>query len=75
MSTITITVKSRGQTVERAIHRRLGGSVPGLVEATLAANPGLADLGVTLPVPTSFLMTQPTDAERAAGIDVVQLVD
>lgn len=75
MTTLTITVTSRGQTAERAIHRRLGRAVPGLVEATLAANPGLAGLGVTLPPPTTFTVTQPSAADLAAGIDVVQLID
>lgn len=75
MATVTVTVKTMGQTVERIVSRQIGRYVPGVVEATLDANPGLADSGPVLPVGTSFAIPLPSADEIAEATSVVQLVD
>lgn len=75
MTTVTVTVKSAGQTVERIISRQIGRYVPGVVEKTLALNPELAGLGPILPVGTSFDIAFPSASEISEATEVVQLVD
>lgn len=41
-------IARQGDTLDALLHRHLGATA-GHVEATLAANPGLADLGAVLP--------------------------
>jgi len=55
----TITVRSEGFTLSRIIWRRFRRPMEGLVEQTLDANPGLADLGPILPVGTTFRLPVP----------------
>lgn len=48
----------QGDTVDRLAWRHLGVTA-GVVEATLAANPGLAELGPMLPIGTVVDLVQP----------------
>jgi len=50
----TVTVLSDGLMLDQIIWRKFRRPTPGLVEATLKANPGLADLGPNLPSGTVF---------------------
>ena len=55
----TVTVEGDGLTVSTIVWRRFKRPMLGLVEAIYDLNPGLADLGQTLPVGTSFDMPIP----------------
>jgi phage tail protein X len=55
----TVTVEGEGLTVSLIVWRRFHRSMPGLVEQIHDINPGLADLGETLPVGTAFEMPIP----------------
>ena len=48
----------QGDTLDRLAWRHFGATA-GVVEATLAANPGLAELGTVLPVGTVVELVQP----------------
>lgn len=48
----------QGDTVDMLCLRHLGTTANGVVEATYAANPGLADLGPVLPNGTLVTLTQ-----------------
>ncbi len=48
----------QGDTLDRLAWRHLG-TTAGVVEATLAANPGLAELGTVLPIGTVVELVQP----------------
>ncbi|OCC05099.1 phage tail protein [Labrys sp. WJW] len=50
----TVTVRGDNLMVDLILWRRFKRVVPGLLERTLAANEGLADLGPILPVGTVF---------------------
>ena len=52
--------------------RPVSGQMPGLVEAIYDLNPGLADLGQTLPVGTSFDMPIPIPREQQV-LDPIRL--
>ncbi len=55
------TVRSlQGDTLDAICQRHLGTTSGGTVEATLAANPGLAALGPVLPAGTPLTLVQPT---------------
>lgn len=75
METVSVTVKSMGQTVERIVSRQIGRNVPGVVEATFDLNRGLADHGPILPVGTTFLIPLLTEAEIAKSDEVIVLTD
>jgi phage tail protein X len=49
----------QGDTLDRLAWRHLG-STAGVVETTLEANPGLAELGPVLPIGTVVELVQPT---------------
>lgn len=70
-----VTIRSPSLTLERVVFRQARAFVPGLVEKTLAANPGLAALGPTLPVGTGIDIPDATAADRAASIAPVRLTD
>lgn len=61
MTTITetVTVQGDGLTVPLIVWRRFKRPMPGLVEEVYATNPGLADLGETLPLGTVFALPIP----------------
>lgn len=69
----TITVATEGVTVDLLIWRRHRQPMPGLLEATLDANPGLAGLGPVLPV--GAVVNIPSPATSAQAQTVVGLFD
>lgn len=74
MTTITETVTVEGDdiTVSLIVWRRFKRPMPGLVEAILDQNPGLADLGQTLPVGTTFQMPVPVPRDQTV-LDPIRL--
>lgn len=50
----------QGDTLDALCQRHLGTTSGGTVEATLAANPGLAALGPVLPAGTQLTLVSPT---------------
>lgn len=68
----TVTVEGDGLTVSMIVWRRFKRPMPGLVEAIYDQNPGLADLGQTLPVGTSFDMPIPIPREQQV-LDPIRL--
>ena len=68
----TVTVEGDELTVATLVWRRFKRPMPGLVEAIYDLNPGLADLGQTLPVGTSFDMPIPIPREQQV-LDPIRL--
>lgn len=68
----TVTVEGDGLTVSTIVWRRFKRPMPGLVEAIYDLNPGLADLGQTLPVGTIFEMPIPIPREQQV-LDPIRL--
>lgn len=68
----TVTVEGEGLTVATLVWRRFKRPMPGLVEVIYDLNPGLADLGQTLPVGTSFDMPIPIPREQQV-LDPIRL--
>ena len=68
----TVTVKGDRLTVSAIVWRRFKRPMPGLVEAIYNLNPGLADLGQSLPVGTSFDMLIPIPREQQV-LDPIRL--
>ena len=68
----TVTIEGDGLTVATLVWRRFKRPMPGLVEAIYDLNPGLADLGQTLPVGTSFDMPIPIPREQQV-LDPIRL--
>lgn len=62
MATETLTVESAFTTLDLLLWRRLGREVPGLVEATLDRNPGLAAQGPFLTIGTRVVVEIPAPA-------------
>lgn len=56
----TITTRTlQGDTLDALCLRHLGTTAGGVVEASLAANPGLSDLGPVIPVGTQVTLVKP----------------
>ena len=68
----TVTVEGDGLTVSVIVWRRFKRPMPGLVEAIYDLNPGLADLGQSLPVGTCFDMLIPIPREQQV-LDPIRL--
>ena len=68
----TVIIEGDGLTVATLVWRRFKRPMPGLVEAIYDLNPGLADLGQTLPVGTSFDMPIPIPREQQV-LDPIRL--
>lgn len=76
MATEIIKVISEYTTLDLLLWRRFKRDVPGLVEKTLAANPGLARLGPFLPVGTSLTVEAPPPITAPAkSVPVIQLYE
>lgn len=76
MALETLTVGQEGETLDLLLFRRFRREVEGLVEGTLALNPGLADLGPILPLWTRVLVEPPAPAPRGRKArPVVSLYD
>lgn len=73
VATETLIVESEGQPLDLILFRRFGLEYPGLVEATLDANRGLADGGLFLPVGTRIVVPLPAPPERQEPRRVVRL--
>lgn len=68
----TVTVEGDGLSVSTIVWRTFKRPMPGLVEAIYDLNPGLADMGQTLPVGTSFEMPIPIPREQQV-LDPIRL--
>jgi phage tail protein X len=68
----TVTIEGEFLTLSLIVWRRFKRPMPGLVEAIHDLNPGLADLGVYLPVGTVLAMPIPTPREPAL-LDPIRL--
>lgn len=61
----------QGDTVDQLCLRHLGTTAHGVVEATYAGNPGLADLGPVLPAGTLVTLVEaPQAAATAATVNL-----
>jgi phage tail protein X len=67
-----VTIEGDGLTVSLIVWRRFRQPMPGLVEQIYRLNPGLADLGETLPVGTSFLLPIPA-VEPEQALEPIRL--
>ncbi|MCT8999226.1 tail protein X [Chelativorans intermedius] len=56
IKTETITVQDDQMTLDLLLWRRFRRQIPGIVERTLKMNPGLADLGIFLPLGTKVIV-------------------
>jgi phage tail protein X len=54
-----VTIRGEGITLDLLLWRRFGRQASSLVERTLELNPGLADVGVDLPLGTRVLLPLP----------------
>ena len=68
----TVIVEGDGLNVSVIVWRRFKRPMPGLVEAIYDMNPGLADLGQTLPVGTSLDMPIPIPRDQQV-LDPIRL--
>ena len=75
MATEILTVIGRPKPLDLVLFRRFGREVPGLVEATYAQNPGLADLGPLLPRRTKVVVTTPAPAPAKTTRKTIRLYD
>lgn len=73
MSTETLTVPNDHTPLDKLLFTRFGREVPGLVEQTLAQNPGLAALGVFPPRGTKVIVTVPAPVSSITRRSKVQL--
>ena len=74
MALETLIVPNDQTPVDLLLWRRFRREVPGLVEQTLAHNPGLADLGPFPPAGTTVVVTAPSPQDAAAK-PVISLFD
>jgi len=70
--TQTVTVEGDALTLSLIVWRRFKRPMPGLVEAILDTNPGLADLGPILPLGTVFEMPVPVTRDHQV-LDPIRL--
>jgi phage tail protein X len=71
-----VTVNQDGLTLSNIVWRRFRATRPGLVEAILAANPGLAAEGPVLLAGTQFMMpVDPVETGSAQPVAVISLWD
>jgi phage tail protein X len=73
MTTVTVTID--GYTVAEIVARHHGRQVPGMVEATFAANPGLAEPGLIVPRGTVIAIPKAAAADLARGVAIIRLGD
>lgn len=75
LNTETIVVRGDAIPLDLLIWRRFKTATPGLVERALALNPGLADLGVMIPVGTSVLIPVDAPDDKPAKRPLVRMWD
>ncbi len=73
MAIEVLTIKGKPMTLSHALWKRYGRRVPGLVEATLSQNPGLAAIGAILPVGTKFNVTSPAPTPKTQVVKLIRL--
>lgn len=73
--TETIVVNGDAIPLDLLVWRRFKRRTPGVVERTLALNPGLAKLGVMIPVGTSVVFPVDAPNQEPERRDVVRLWD
>lgn len=73
MTTETLVVPNDRTPVDLLLVRRFKREVPGLVEKTLAMNPGLAEMAVFPPAGTKVLVEIPAPAGRQTQRPVITL--
>jgi phage tail protein X len=71
----TLTVEADHTTLDLLLWRRYRREAKGLVEDTLARNPGLAALGAILPIGTVVQVEAPAPATDSAATTVRSLYD
>ena len=72
----TLTVVAEQTTLDLLLWRRFRREVPDLVEDTLRHNPGLARIGVFLPVGmTIHVQTPPPEPRGRGSVQIVSLYD
>lgn len=74
-ATETVVVKDDAMTLDLLVWRRFKHQKPGLVERTLSLNPGLADMGVHIPVGTKVILPVEAPGTAPAQRPVVRLWD
>lgn len=70
----TVTVVEDGVTVDLLVWRELGRTA-GAVEQVLDANPGLADLGLVLPLLTAVVLPDGVEAPAVVVVPFTRLWD
>ncbi len=75
MTTRTLTFPNDFTPLDLLLFRAYKREVPGLVEQTLAANPGLAAMGPYPPRGTLITVTDPTPQTSANSTPVIRLFD
>ena len=75
MSVDVLTFDNDWTPLDLLLFRRYGQEIAGLAEATLAQNPGLANLGVFPPAGTTISVTAPTLASRQVTRTIIKLYD
>lgn len=75
MSAEILTVSGRPVPLDLLLFRRFRREVPGLVEATYARDPGLADLGPLLPVGTAVAVEALAPPPAAPARRLVRLFE
>ncbi len=73
--TDSVTIAGDNLTVDLLLYRRDGRAGQKLVEATLEANPGLADLGSVLPVGAVVVLPDRPQAGRQTLREPISLFD
>ncbi len=76
MTIDVLTIPNDHTPVDLLLFRHYGAEIPGLVEATLTQNPGLAALGVYPPKGTVVDVTTPAPAAQRSSVrKVIRLYD
>lgn len=75
MTQETLVVRSEKTSLDALLWRRYRREVPGLVEQTLARNPGLADMGAFLAVGARVIVDAPAPRATLAPPALVRLYD
>lgn len=74
-NTEVITVEGEGITLALLVWRRFKKQATGYVERVLSINPGLADLGIFIPVGTKVIFPIDAPENKTRERNVVQLWD
>ena len=75
MTTEILTVLGKPMPLDLLLFKRFKREIPGFVEATYAANPGLADLGPILPLGTEVTVTVPAPRPTKTVRKTIRLYD